>query len=99
MRQDFVRLAHGRLGEVEENPLPSALFRTTLDSVRSDLREADSCMASGNPDRAAEAAFRALGHLRTRSTARAVVLPLAMLGAAGGLPSSAARPRLSDPRS
>src|SRR5205807_2349985 len=40
MREDFVRLAHGRLGEIEENPLASALFRTTLDSARSALREA-----------------------------------------------------------
>src|SRR5207237_10665836 len=80
MRQDFVQLAHGRLGEIEENPFASALFRTTLDSVRSDLREADSWMASGNPDRAAEAAFRGLEDLRTVSTEGAFVLSLGILG-------------------
>src|SRR6184192_2669404 len=99
MREDFVRLAHGRLGEIEENPLASALFRTTLDSVRSDLREADSWMASGNPDRAAEAAFRGLEDLRTVSTEGAFVLSLGILGIAGVLAFFAGRSRKSEPKS
>ena len=99
MRQDFVQLAHGRLGEIEENPFASALFRTTLDSVRSDLREADSWMASGNPDRAAEAAFRGLEDLRTVSTEGAFVLSLGILGIAGVLAFFAGRSRKSEPKS
>ena len=99
MRQDFVQLAHGRLGEIEENPFASALFRTTLDSVRSDLREADSWMASGNPDRAAEAAFRGLEDLRAVSTEGAFVLSLGILGIAGVLAFFAGRSRKSEPKS
>ena len=99
MREDFVRLAHGRLGEIEENPLASALFRTTLDSARSELREADSWMAAGNPGRAADAAFRGLEDLRTVSAEGALLISLGVLGIAGVLGFFATRLRRSDPRS
>src|SRR5438094_8882787 len=56
-------------------------------------------MASGNPDRAAEAAFRGLEDLRAVSTEGAFVLSLGILGIAGVLAFFAGRSRKSEPKS
>src|SRR5437762_12837400 len=96
MREDFVRLAHGRLGEIEDHPLAWAGFRTSLASARSELGEADSWVAAGNPGRAADAAFRGLEDLRTVSAEGALLISLGVLGIAGVLGFFATRMRRSD---
>src|SRR5437667_371286 len=68
-------------------------------SARSELREADSWMAAGNPGRAADAAFRGLEDLRTVSAEGALLISLGVLGIAGVLGFFATRLRSSDPRS